>query len=449
MHPDPRKIAPVVLLIVLAIASVYYLSTHSTAQAEGALTASGTVEAVEIDLAAEIGGRVVEVFAREGDAVAAGEILIRLDDAALRAQLDQTLAALTVAETNYDLVEAGQSAEQQAAAIAAAESDLIAGQQALEAIFDAWPDQATFAQQALKDARQRQYNAERNLGYLTGSVDQTDIDLAYTTLVLAKDALDKAKDAFEPWEDKPAENLTRAALQAKLAEAQQAFDRAVANYNGLTEGSNDFDVSQGQAELAIANAQLANAEEDYAQLILGPDPDDVARAEAVIAAAEARLEAAKLETPTPEQLAVAEAQVESARAAVAVLEVQIEKTVIAAPIAGVVLERLVEPGEIALPNAPLLLLADLGSLTLTVYAPEDRYGEIALGQEVAVTVDSFPAETFRAEVIHIADQAEFTPRNVQTQEGRKTTVFAIRLVLEDTAGRLKPGMPADVVFEAP
>ena len=95
------------MIAVVAIASVYYLSRTSAAQAEGALTASGTVEAVEITVAAEIGGRVVEVLAHEGDAVAAGDALVRLDDTALQAQLAQARAALAVAQTNYDLVAAG------------------------------------------------------------------------------------------------------------------------------------------------------------------------------------------------------------------------------------------------------------------------------------------------------------------------------------------------------
>jgi HlyD family secretion protein len=382
MHPDPRKIAPIVLLAVLAIASVYYLSTTTDAGAETGLTASGTVEAIEIGLAAEIGGRVVAVLAAEGDRVEAGQVLVRLDDAALQAQLDQARASLAVAEANRDLLAAGPPPEQQSAAVAAAEADLLTALAAFDALYDTWPDRLALAQQALIGARQRQHDAAERLDNLPASAD-------------------------------------------------------------------DFDVAQAEDELAVADALLVVAQEDYDRLVEGPDPDAVQRAEAAAAAAEARLSAAHVETPTEEQLAVAAAQVEAAGSAVAVLEVQIGKTEIRAPSSGVVLERLVEPGEIALPNAPLLLLADLGSLTLTVYAPEDRYGEISLGQEVAVTIDSFPGEVFSAEVVHIADEAEFTPRNVQTQEGRRTTVFAIRLALEDTGGRLKPGMPADVAFEAP
>jgi HlyD family secretion protein len=89
----------------------------------------------------------------------------------------------------------------------------------------------------------------------------------------------------------------------------------------------------------------------------------------------------------------------------------------------------------------------LDDMTLTVYVPEDRYGEISLGQKAQVSVDSFPGESFEAVVVHIAEEAEFTPRNVQTAEGRSSTFYAIKLQLDDPAGNLKPGMPADVVFE--
>lgn len=114
------------------------------------------------------------------------------------------------------------------------------------------------------------------------------------------------------------------------------------------------------------------------------------------------------------------------------------------PIAGTVLYRSVEPGEFAAPGAPLVTVADLEHLTLTVYVPEDRYGQILLGESYPVTVDSFPSEIFTGTVSHIADRAEFTPRNVQTTDSRKTTVFAVKLDLAQNGGKLKPGMPADV-----
>lgn len=113
---------------------------------------------------------------------------------------------------------------------------------------------------------------------------------------------------------------------------------------------------------------------------------------------------------------------------------------------GVVLERLVEPEEMASPGSTVMIIAPLDALTVKVYLPEDRYGQVALGESYPLTVDSFPNETFHGTVSYISDKAEFTPRNVQTTDSRKTTVYAITLDLEPTGGKLKPGMPADVHF---
>jgi membrane fusion protein YbhG len=106
----------------------------------------------------------------------------------------------------------------------------------------------------------------------------------------------------------------------------------------------------------------------------------------------------------------------------------------------------VEPDEMLSPGAAAFVIGQLDTLELVVYLPEDRYGQVKLGQTAQVHVDSYPDVAFTGTVIHIADQAEFTPRNVQTMEGRRTMVFAVKLSLPNAEGRLKPGMPADVTF---
>jgi multidrug resistance efflux pump len=120
---------------------------------------------------------------------------------------------------------------------------------------------------------------------------------------------------------------------------------------------------------------------------------------------------------------------------------------ITSPLDGVVLQRLVEPDEIVAPGTTVLVVAPLNALSLKIYVPEDRYGQISLGQTYPVTVDSFPGETFYGKVSLISDKAEFTPRNVQTTDSRQTTVYAVKLDLQPSGGRLKPGMPADVHLE--
>ncbi|NJN65277.1 MAG: efflux RND transporter periplasmic adaptor subunit [Chloroflexaceae bacterium] len=178
-----------------------------------------------------------------------------------------------------------------------------------------------------------------------------------------------------------------------------------------------------------------------------------AQQSALAAEANAQLER-RSASITSERLRAIEAQAEASRAqaqaalaSVRSLELQMSKMNLTSPIDGVVIERTAEPGEMALPGGTLLVLADLRSLQITVYVPEDRYGGIMIGDRAALEVDSWPGETFVARVKRIADEAEFTPRNVQTAEGRKVLVFAITLEVEHTDGRLKPGMPADVRFE--
>jgi HlyD family secretion protein len=95
-----------------------------------------------------------------------------------------------------------------------------------------------------------------------------------------------------------------------------------------------------------------------------------------------------------------------------------------------------------------LIFGDLGNLTLTVYLPENQYGLVHVGDKARVAVDSYPGQVFEGTVQHIADQAEFTPRNVQTPAGRQTTVFGVKLALSNPQRQLKPGMPADVSFPA-
>jgi multidrug resistance efflux pump len=119
---------------------------------------------------------------------------------------------------------------------------------------------------------------------------------------------------------------------------------------------------------------------------------------------------------------------------------------IRSPLDGVVLMRAAEPGEVITAGGALLVVADLNSVTMTVYIPEAQYGQIYLGQQLPVTVDSFPGKVFAGTVTRIADVAEFTPRNSQTVQNRKNTVYAVKLTIANPDLDLKPGMPADVTL---
>lgn len=446
MHPNLRRILPVILLVVFGASAFWYFNRQQPPADNSALVASGTIEGAQVVIAPELGGRVLEVLVSEGDLVQAGQPLVRFDDALLRAQLSQARASLQMAVANYDLAARGPSEEERKVAIASAELELLNARQALQDLReDAGLAEAQVLGSVAAIDRARD-KAQQYLDNVYGAADPADIDAAWATLVIAQDKLEKAQKDFRPYEKKDPNNLTRAHLQAKLAAAQQQYDAAEYRYNNLVGQANRYELAVAEAEVVLAEAKLADAQRQYEQLEQGIDPDALALAQARLDTAEANLAAAQAVT-SAEQLAVAQAQVAVAQGAVDVIQAQIAKLLVSTPMDGVVLVRTAEPGEVLVAGAPLLTLLQLKDLTITVYVSEDRYGAISVGQAAAVRVDSFPGERFGATVVHIADQAEFTPRNVQTEEGRRTTVFAVKLVVENREGKLKPGMPADVSFD--
>ncbi|MBI3968613.1 MAG: efflux RND transporter periplasmic adaptor subunit [Chloroflexi bacterium] len=128
------------------------------------------------------------------------------------------------------------------------------------------------------------------------------------------------------------------------------------------------------------------------------------------------------------------------------LERERERQTLRATLDGWVIRTVFDPGEQVPPGAPVVVIGDWREVTLKVYLPEDRFGRVSLEQAADVTVDAYPGEVFPGTVTWIASEAEFTPRNVQTQEDRVKSVYAIRLRVPNADLRLKPGMFADATF---
>ena len=412
-----RRRLPILILVIAMAGGAYWWSSRAPAP-DGGLTASGTIETTDVTIAPEAGGRVVDVLAKEGEAVQAGQVIIHIDDSLLKAQLVQAQqsvmaaqASRKAAQANYDLLKAG-----------------------------AQVDQVTAAEQAVKNLEANVVNTQAQLAQLKAGARSGDIAAAEAAIAQAASQLKVMNDTYDKVTScvtikKPdgsedeicpglgtREEQTRAALKA----AQEAYDAAVARLNQVKSGATKNEVAAAQAKVDMAKAQQSQAQAQLDQVKSGARPEQLAAAQA--------------------QIEVAQAQAAAAIAAIEVLKVQVDRLTLKAPLTGVVLKRSIEPGEVVMPGAALLKIGDLANLYIVVYVSESRYGEVKLGQTAQVKVDSFPGETFTGQVAHIADQAEFTPRNVQTAEGRATTVFAVRLDVTNSDGKLKPGMPADVVF---
>jgi multidrug efflux pump subunit AcrA (membrane-fusion protein) len=97
----------------------------------------------------------------------------------------------------------------------------------------------------------------------------------------------------------------------------------------------------------------------------------------------------------------------------------------------------------AAPGLTAVTLADLDSVTLTIYVPGLQLGAVSLGQPVKVMVDAFVDRSFPGTIVHIADEAEFTPRNVRTADDRANLVYAVKIRIENPDHALKPGMQAE------
>jgi multidrug resistance efflux pump len=138
--------------------------------------------------------------------------------------------------------------------------------------------------------------------------------------------------------------------------------------------------------------------------------------------------------------------VQQAQAALRIIDAQIAQLTLIAPMDGLVNDRVAQVGETVTPGRPLLTIANLDEVKLVIYVPQDRIGQIQVGQPVSVTVDSFPDLVFEGRVSGIAGEAEFTPGNVQTEEERVNLVFAVDVAIPNPDRALKLGMPADAVI---
>jgi multidrug efflux pump subunit AcrA (membrane-fusion protein) len=417
-------------------------------EAPAGLMASGFVEADEVLVTTELGGRILALNANEGDEVQEGGLLVELNDSLLRAQIQMAEADLAVAEAMLTLTKAGVRDE----TLEHARSLVEQAKVAQESARIAWQDA-----QAMRDNPQELelalVAARGQLGVLDRQVRQARAlaDSAQVGRDLA-DEMMRMLEKFEPFTvqlevepgviyEKEVKKLPGEVLPQARYEQATATYRSWEAWTGLEQA--ELARAGSEAYVAELRQQVANPLTLETQVNAAKSQYEVATA--AVDVAQAYVDGLQLGA-TPEQIAAAEAQVRIARAALHALEVQLSQLTLEAPIGGLVLARPVHVGEVALPGAPLLTLANLDRVTLTIYVPENQLGKVQIGQPVSVTVDAYPDRTFTGSVTFISSEAEFTPKNVQTREERVNMVFAVKVLLVNSEHALKPGMPADAVI---
>jgi len=380
-----KVLGGVVLIAVVVLSYMYFRGDQGD---NGVLRASGTIEATNVDVSFEISGRVKELLVTEGKAIKAGDVLARLSPEERIQYVNQIQASLDAASSQIRqqqlILELRRDVLEQQIAQARGQADAMASVAQKQRV-GSRPQEIRVAEAELKQAEAILVERKNDFTRIS--------DLAKRD-VLSQKELDAATSQLR------AAETNRDAAAERLALAQ--------------EGARKEDVAEAEAHVKSAQAGVGIAEAGRKEV----DIQAVA-------------------------LATARARERELYAQLKAAQTMLEHTEIRSPLTGVVLTKNVENGEFVSPGTPVVTIADIDNLWMNVYIPEAQMGFVKLDQPVDIRVDSFPNETFKGKVTFISAKSEFTPKTIQTPEERIKLVFRVKVSIENTNQRLKPGMPAD------
>ena len=299
-------------------------------------------------------------------------------------------------------------------------------------------------------------NGEEGQIRASGTVEATDADLGFQMAGRIESVGVREGDSVQPGQE--VAFLDREEILASRRAAEARLKSARALLAELETGFRPEEVEEGEAALRQAREKRDDALRDRnraRRLLEGGaiSQEALDKAETAYQVAEAAVEQARQRVQLlrqgarKERIAAQQAAVEQAAASVAQIDAGLRNAVVRAPFAGVVTVRHREPGETVSPGLPVLTIMDPEDRWVRIYVREDRIGQVSLGQGATITSDSYQDRTYGGEVVFIASEAEFTPRNVQTTEERVKLVYAVKVrITGDPDHDLKAGIGADVVL---
>ena len=240
-------------------------------------------------------------------------------------------------------------------------------------------------------------------------------------------------------------------IQAKIAAQQEVVKRFEA-------GTRPQEIEQARAEVAAARARVKNAMKSYERIretsgagATSQQALDNIRAQldvdqAQLTVKEKALNLA-LEGPRKEDIAAAKNNLETLKASLSLLKIRLADMTLTSPSTGVIQNRILEPGEMASPNRPVVTLALTDPKWVRAYIPEPDLGRINLGMKAKVLSDSFPDQKFEGWIGFISPVAEFTPKTVETEDLRTKLVYEVRVFVHDPKDLLRLGMPVTVIVD--
>jgi HlyD family secretion protein len=385
-----KLLLPIGLLLAGIAGAIWYFNTPS--KVEQPLQVSGRIESYETNIGAKFAGRVNYIAVREGDRVRQGQVIVRMDDEQIQAQLRGADARIITAQ---------QQEEQARLQLNVLDSQVQQIQLNL--------------QQAQGDAKGKVGQAEASL-----ASSQAQYNEAQANLEQAKAQLKLARVNRDRYAQLVKQGVVE---QQQFDQAQTDYETAVATVTARQGSVESFrklaDAAQGQLQQAqtstlnpnIRNAQIASLRTQQAQ--------------------------------ANAKLAAAQADVKNSLAQRQEIQSQITDLNIISPIDGVVITRSVEPGTVVTTGKTLLTVINPDEVYLRGFMPEGEIGKIKVGQNAKVFLDSAPEEPLSAKINAIDTEASFTPENIYFKEDRVKQVFGLKITINQPNGLAKPGMPAD------
>lgn len=290
---------------------------------------------------------------------------------------------------------------------------------------------------------------------LYGNIDQREVSLAFTDSERVADVLVEEGDRVRPGD--PLARLQTDRLELLIAQAQHQVDAQVAMVDRLRNGSRPEEIDRARANVAAAAAQAENADLQYERVSAllassGVSQQDVDRAKAAMDVADAQLAASQdaldlvMAGARAEDVAQAEAARGVSEAQLGLLHQQLDDATLVSPVGGVVRSRLVEPGEIASPQRPVVTIAVEDPKWVRAYVAETDLPQVQPGTKAYVTADGVDGRRFDGWIGFVSSVAEFTPKTIQTEALRTSLVYEVRVFVEDPSDELRMGMPVTVVL---
>ena len=383
-----KKRIIIILLVLAAAGAAVYAFRGIGTPPNNRIVVSGNIELTEVNIAFKTAGRLIERNVDEGEAVKKGQVIARLDRDQLVAQRERETAGL-----------------------ASSESQLSQAQTSLE-----WEKQTLAA----------------------------DIETRRADLGAAEARLAELKNGSRPQEKLDA----KAAVDSAASEVERAkkdWERAQTLFKNDDISAAQFDQYRNRIE--SAEALLKQVKEREALVLAGPREEQIAAQEAQVARTRGALktaEANQLEMKRREQeLTTRRAEIARSRANLSLIDSQLSDTVAISPVDGVVLVKAADVGEVLAPGTTVVTVGDIEHPWLRGYVNESDLGKVKLGAKAKVTTDSYPGKVYSGRVTFISSEAEFTPKQIQTQQERVKLVYRIKIELDNPRRELKSNMPAD------